>query len=44
MFALTTVLLIVILVCAIVYGRALLYSFSEEHKIDERIKEVTRQA
>jgi hypothetical protein len=44
MFALTAILTVVLLLGAFVYGRALLYSFSEEHKMDQRIKEVTRQA
>jgi hypothetical protein len=44
MFALTAILTVVLLLGVFVYGRALLYSFSEEHKMDQRIKEVTRQA
>ena len=38
MFALAAVLIVVLLVAAVVYGRAIAYSFSDEHTMDQRIK------
>ena len=40
MFALAAALIIVILVASVVYGRALVYGFSDEYKLNQRIKQV----
>lgn len=42
MFALAAVLIVVLLVAAVVYGRAIAYSFSDEHAMDQRIKQVIK--
>ncbi len=42
MFALAAVLIVVLIVASVVYGRAILYSFSDEHKINQRIKQVIK--
>lgn len=41
MFALAA-LLIVVLIVAVVYGRAIVYAHTEEYKMDQRIKKVIR--
>lgn len=43
MFALAAVLIVVLLVAAVVYGRAIAYSFSDEHAMDQRIKQVIKR-
>jgi hypothetical protein len=42
MFALAAVLIVVILVATVVYGRALVYGYSDEYKMNQRIKQVIK--
>jgi len=42
MFALAAVLIVALLVAAVVYGRAIAYSFYDEHAMDQRIKQVIK--
>ena len=42
MIALAIVLIALLLFVAVVYGRAIVYAHSEEHKLDERIKHVIK--
>lgn len=43
MIALAIVLIILLLFVVVVYGRALAYAFSEEYKLDQRIKQFTKR-
>ena len=42
MFALAAVLIVVLLIAAVVYGRAIAHSFTDEYKMDQRIKQVIK--
>jgi hypothetical protein len=42
MVALAAVLIVAILIAAVVYGRALVYGYSDEYKMNQRIKQVIK--
>lgn len=43
MLALAISLILVLLFILVVYGRALAYALSEEYRMDERIRDVTKR-
>jgi hypothetical protein len=42
MLALASALLLIVVFFAVAYGRAIVYARSEEYKLDQRIKAVTK--
>lgn len=43
MVAIAIVLTVLLLLLVIVYGRAIVYAFSDEYKLEQRIRQFTKQ-